>query len=81
MNSVVRCPSCGQTHGVLNADEALASVEAFNRASERGGWGQVASYERYLRCSRCATDSALMLPTVQSQWEAGLTIQCVVVKR
>ena len=77
----VRCPQCGQPHVAVSATDAQRSVSQFNAASERGGWEQVATFERYLRCSKCSADSRQFVPTVLSQWEQGQTIQAVVVKR
>lgn len=81
MNAMVRCVACGQTHGVLSAAEAREQVESFHRESKRGGWGQLASYERNFSCSRCGADSGRLLPAVQLQREAGQTVQCVIVDR
>lgn len=39
----VKCPSCGWVHIAVPADYARQEVLVFNRASERGGWGQVAT--------------------------------------
>lgn len=75
----VRCVHCGQTHVSVPAEWARIRVEEYNRLSKQNGWGQTALYERYLRCSRCGASSATMVPTLQSRWESGLTIQLVVI--
>lgn len=77
----VRCPTCLAPAVAVAPEVARQHLADLNAEAKRGGWLDRFSYEQYLSCRRCGTDTSLFAPTTLSALEQTRVVPPCVVER